>query len=161
MEKIKVFIASSSEMKEERLELVYLLVIEMNDELESKGYELEPEKWEYMDPSMKGCRKEDEYLERLRECEICLSLFWKTLGQYTDEELKVALNEQRNGQFPKLVHVFFRETTDQSADLHTFMNEYTSKRSDICDAYANIPMLRRQVRDVINNYLSGRQTTKV
>ena len=70
MERIKVFIASSAEMEYERKELVYLMVIEMNEELEQKGYELVPEKWEYMDSSMRERRKEDEYLDNLRECEI-------------------------------------------------------------------------------------------
>ena len=155
MEKNKVFIASSSEMEYERKELVYLMVIDMNEELESKGYELIPEKWEYMDSSMRGRRKEDEYLDNLRECEICLSLFWNTIGQYTIEELNVALNEQQCGHFPRLVHVFFKESTDIiSENLLEFKKEFISKHSSIVVTFSDISELRQQVKELIYNYIS-------
>lgn len=155
MKKIKVFIASSSEMEYERKELVYLMVIDMNEELESKGYELVPEKWEYMDSSMRARRKEDEYLDNLRECEICLSLFWNTIGQYTIEELNVALNEQQCGHFPRLVHVFFKENTDKiSENLNEFKKEFICKHGSIGSSFPDLSRLRQQVKELIYNYIS-------
>lgn len=104
----RIFIASSVELKQERKELVDLLQ-DLNDKVEERGIRFKPVLWEYMDSSMGAKRKEDEYLEKLQECEICLVLFWRTLGEYTEEELKVAVDEMNGGRLPKLVFVFFKE----------------------------------------------------
>ena len=74
-----IFIASSAELKTERLELVDLL-LDSNNDTKNVGIQFKPVVWEFMDSSMQEGRKEDEYLVRLKECEICLVLFWKTLG---------------------------------------------------------------------------------
>ena len=92
-----VFIASSAELKTERLELVDLLM-DLNDEWVKRGVKFKPVLWEYMDSSMQDGRKEDEYLAKLRTCEICIVMFWRMLGEYTVEELDVAVAEMIVGR---------------------------------------------------------------
>ena len=125
MNNYKVFIASSAELKHERGVLVDLLQ-DVNDELEEQGIKFRAELWEFMDSSMRAGRKEDEYLERLRQCEICLVLFWRTLGEYTKEELDVAVEGMATGRFPKKVYVFYKMPDDgMSQELLIFKQEFS------------------------------------
>lgn len=128
MQTINIFIASSAELKRERKVCVDLLM-DMNQELENKarGVKYEPVLWEYMDASMTAQRKEDEYLDELRQCETCIVLFWKTLGEYTVEELDVAVAEKQAGRKPKQVYVVFKEPaegiTEELSDFKTHFKE--------------------------------------
>ena len=149
----RIFIASSAELKDERMELVDL-ILDLNHVLEASSIELEPVPWEHMDSSMREGRKEDEYLAELRKCEICLVLFWKTLGEYTVEELDVALTEMNNGRLPKQIYVMFKEPSNGISDeLKTFKESFKLK-------YANVPTLnfeddkslRNQVEEIFMRF---------
>ncbi len=109
------FVASFTELKREQKELVNLTQ-DMNDELEGRNIKLKPVLWKYMDSSMRAERKEDEYLVKLRECIICIVLFWQILGGYTVEKLDVATEEMRSGRCPKEVHVLFKEPAENTSE---------------------------------------------
>lgn len=132
MKRIRVFLASSAELKRERNELVDLMQ-DMNEVYEEKSIKLKPILWEYMDSSMRAERKEDEYLEKLLQCEICLVLFWRTLGEYTVEELDVAVTEMLAGRYPKHVLILFKEPAD------AISQELSEFKENISKKYPNIP----------------------
>ena len=148
---VKVFIASSLELKQERLELVDLMQ-DMNEELEVHGIKLKPVLWEYMDSSMGVERKEDEYLEKLRQCEICLVLFWRTLGEYTKEELDVAVAEMETGRLPKEVYVLYKIPDDGiSQELHIFKQKFPIIYPDIpYFTFERTETLRNISKDILN-----------
>lgn len=149
MKTIKLFIASSAELKNERMELVDLMQ-DLNDELEEKCIKFKPVLWEYMDSSMRAGRKEDEYLVKLRECEICIVLFWRTLGEYTVEELDVAMAEMQAGRLPKKVFVLFKEPADDiSEELASFKKRLKNKELIYLNSFNSIPMLRKQVEIIL------------
>jgi len=150
METSNVFIASSSELKKERDELVDLL-LDLNDELEEQGIKFKSELWEFMDSSMRAGRKEDEYLEKLRQCEICLVLFWRTLGEYTKEELDVAVEEMMAGRLPRRVYVLFKMPDDGiSKELYNFKQEFMAKYPNIPSfIFEGIEALRKILEDVL------------
>lgn len=149
MKRNDVFIASSAELKSERMELVDLMQ-DLNDELEIKGVNFKPVLWEYMDSSMRAGRKEDEYLVKLRECEICIVLFWRTLGEYTAEELNVAVTEMQAGRLPKKVYVLFKEPADDiSEELASFKKDIIDNKSLYPISYNSISMLRKQVEIIL------------
>ena len=153
MKHINVFFASSSELKRERMELVDLIQ-DMNEDLERRDIKFKPVLWEYMDSSMRAARKEDEYLEKLRESEVCIVLFWKTIGEYTVEELNVAVLEMKNGRFPKEVHVLFKEPAENaSEELISFKNgfSYTYALDQI--VFENAIILRKQVEKLLTDYI--------
>lgn len=153
MKTIRAFIASSSELKCVRMELVDLMQ-DMNDDLEERNIKLKPVLWEYMDSSMRSERKEDEYLVKLRECEICIVLFWQILGEYTVEELNVAVLEMKNGRFPKEVHVLFKEPAENaSEELISFKKgfSYTYALDQI--VFENAKILRKQVEKLLTDYI--------
>ena len=148
MKRIRLFIASSAELKGERMELVDL-VLDLNHVLEKYSVEIEPVLWEYMDSSMREGRKEDEYLAELRMCEICIILFWETLGEYTIEELDVALKERNEGRLPKHIYAMFKEPSNEiSEELKTFKESFKLK-------YANVPLLNFKDDKSLRNQVEG------
>lgn len=151
MKTIYVFIASSAELKRERMELVDLMQ-DMNDYFEEQNIKLRPVLWEYMDSSMRAERKEDEYLVKLRGCEICIVLFWKIRGEYSVEELDVATEEMRAGRCPKEVHVFFKEPAENaSEELILFKKDFNNKYRIQPTVFDNADTLRKHVESIIRN----------
>ena len=153
MKRINIFIASSAELKRERMELVDLMQ-DMNDDLEGRKIKLKPVLWEYMDSSMRAERKEDEYLVKLRECEICIVLFWQVLGEYTVEELDVAIKEMRAGRCPKEVHIFFKEPAENpSEELISFKENFYNKYQLHPKTFNDISSLRKQVEGIMHTFI--------
>lgn len=154
MKTINIFIASSSELKRERMELVDLLQ-DMNEDIEGRDIKFKPVLWEYMDSSMRAERKEDEYLAKLRECEICIVLFWQILGEYTVEELDVAMEEMRSGRFPKEVHVLFKAPApNASEELISFKENFYGKYQVNPETFNDISSLRKQVEGILHSFIS-------
>lgn len=153
MEYKRIFIASSSELKQERKELVDLMQ-DLNDEVENQGLRFKPVLWEYMDSSMGEKRKEDEYLERLRQCEICLVLFWRTLGEYTKEELDVAVEEMTAGRLPKKVCVLYKMPDDgMSQELYLFKQGFSRVYPAIQNyMFEDNKILRNITKDILTKY---------
>lgn len=153
MRNVNVFIASSSELKSERIELVDLM-LDLNDEFEEVGIKITPVLWEYMDSSMRAERKEDEYLVKLRESEICIVLFWQILGEYTVEELDVAIEEMRAGRCPKKVHVFFKEPVENaSEELASFRENCYNKYRLYPETFNDNSSLRKQVEGILHTVI--------
>ena len=122
MKTIKIFLASSEELKDERLEMTDL-VSRLNQTFMGRGIQLELKRWEYLDSSMGDQRKQDEYNNVLRECDICLVLFWRKFGSYTGEELDVAYQCYKNKHKPEKIYVFFKNPDDD--DVTTELKEFT------------------------------------
>lgn len=82
MKTIKKFLASSEELKPERDEMD-TLVGNLNLRLSLFDLNIQLVKWEFLDSSMGPKHKQEEYNEELRDCDICLVLFWTRFGDYT------------------------------------------------------------------------------
>lgn len=150
----KIFVASSAELKRERMELVDLMQ-DMNDILVENSIKLKPVLWEYMDSSMRVERKEDEYLAKLRECEVCIVLFWQILGEYTVEELDVAVKEMRSVRCPKEVHVLFKEPAENvSEELISFKENLYNNYRLHPEKFNDISSLRKQVEGILQKYIN-------
>ena len=123
MRTIKVFIASSEELTPERKEFDTLFH-HLNTIFTARGIRLEPVKWEFLDSSMGRLHKQEEYNREIKDCDICVVMFWQKFGDYTDEELKVADTEMRAGRKPVKIYVFFKEPGDVSQDLQEFKDSF-------------------------------------
>ncbi len=151
MKTINIFIASSAELRKERDELTDLFLDLNQESFYAKGIQLHAERWEYADSSMRTERKEDEYLNRLRTCDISITMFWNTLGEYTVEELDVAEAEKNAGRIPKTNYVFFKNPENSiSPELADFQASFAER-------YPSVPIytfddnlsLRQQVAKII------------
>ncbi len=90
MQKIKIFLASSNELKEDRDQFEILIRRKNNEWIaENKPY-LELQIWEEASDAMSATRSQDEYNKIIQEVDIFVMLFWTKVGKYTHEEFKLA-----------------------------------------------------------------------
>ena len=145
MKTIKVFIASSEELKPERLELTYMIQ-HLNRILKPKDVEIEPVKWEYLDASMGPLHKQEEYNQELKKCELCLVLFWTRFGDYTKSELDTAYSELCAGRNPQKLYVYFKKAEEISPELKAFKENFAT-------TYGHVPCQFDTVDDLILSFL--------
>jgi TPR repeat protein len=128
MKTIKIFLASSEELKDERNTMADL-ILHLNKLFKGRGLEFELEKWEYLDASMTGMRKQDEYNEVLKQCDICMVLFWRKFGSYTGEELDTAYQRMRQKEKPHKIYVFFKNpnSDEVTQELKDFIANYEQR----------------------------------
>ena len=141
MKTIKIFLASSEELADERKELADL-VGHLNHVLNRRDTNVQLVKWEYLDSSMGPDKKQEEYNRELRGCELCIVLFWTRFGTYTKAELDVAHDELCSGGNPKKLYVYFKDGDDISPDLKEFKDSFTECYGHYYSHFRNIDMLR-------------------
>ena len=146
MRKIKIFLASSEELKEERKELGDF-VGHLNHALERIGVSVQLEKWEYLDSSMGEQHKQEDYNDVLRECEMCLVMYWTKFGLYTKTELDTAYNELKAGNNPKKLYVYFKEIEGDEKitdELKAFRDSFPTEYGHFENRFRNIDTLKSQ-----------------
>lgn len=123
MKTIKVFLASSDELKEERTHIGDLFT-HLNRIFIPRGTYLELSEWEHLDSSMGYQHKQDEYNKELGTCEMCIVMYWSKFGEYTNQEFSIAYDAVKRGVNPKKLYVFFKEPCNASAELQTFKDSF-------------------------------------
>lgn len=141
MKTIKVFLASSNELIEERKELGFLFC-HLNRIYRPRGIYLELVPWEYLDSSMCPSHKQQEYNKELDTCELCLVLFWTKFGDYTYEEFTHAYNRLKQGLYPRKLYVFFKEPGDISPDLQRFKDKFDKDYGHFYSKFENLGTLK-------------------
>ncbi len=118
---IKLFLASSSELKSER-EQFEIFINRENQQLYRKGIFIKLEIWENFIDAMSKTRLQDEYNNVIKNSDIFVSLFFTKVGIYTLEEFETAF-----GQFSKLgkplVYTYFKNAP---IDTEQITNEIQS-----------------------------------
>ena len=89
MDTKKIFLASSSELSEDRQQFE-ILINRKNKEWVSKGVFLELVIWEDFLDALSQTRKQDEYNQAIQSCDIFVMLFYTKVGKYTTEEFDTA-----------------------------------------------------------------------
>ena len=107
MRTIKIFLASSGELSEERKE-VKLFISDENKKLVKKEIFIELVVWEELLLSFRGVRIQDYFNEEMLKCDIVLALFFKKVGQFTKEEFDLAYENLKEGKKPKYLFVYFK-----------------------------------------------------
>ncbi|MEB3324027.1 MAG: COR domain-containing protein [Cyanobacteriota bacterium] len=104
---IKIFLASSSELREDR-DAFELHFRQVNDRWLRQGIYLQIVRWETSLDAMSETRLQDEYNKAVRSCDIFLSLFKTKTGKYTEEEFDVAHAAFKNKKRP-LIYTYFKK----------------------------------------------------
>ena len=158
MKTIKIFLASSEELKEERKELADI-VANLNHILSKQGVFVDLVKWEYLDASMGAAHKQEDYNAELRDCEMCIVLYWTRFGMYTKTELETAYTELKGGRNPRKLYVYFKESDDISEDLRTFRDSFPTVYGHFFSNFSNIDTLKAhfllQFMEYMSKYLQG------
>ena len=166
MKTIKIFLASSEELKDERNTMADL-ILHLNKLFKGRGLELDLEKWEYLDASMTGNRKQDEYNEVLKQCDICMVLFWRKFGSFTGEELDTAYNRMKQNEKPHKIYVFFKNpnSDELTQELKDFIANYEQRFGGhfFCK-FQNVDTMKLEFLLQLENYqkdLIGEKTIEV
>jgi hypothetical protein len=121
----KIFLASSSELKEDRKEFE-IFINRKNKDWVSQGVFIELIVWEDFLDAVAKTRLQDEYNKAIQECDIFVMLFCTKVGQYTEEEFETAF-----GQF-KTTHKPFIFTYFKDAEISTG----SANKSDLMSLWA-------------------------
>lgn len=123
MKEIRIFVASSRELLQERNYLSYLLLL--NEEaFERSGFRVKLSKWEYVDPMMTEERTEDRYLAEMMNSDAAIVLYKNVLGKYTQEEYEKAVLSITHGRERLKSHrvVFMENGGCVTHELEEFKN---------------------------------------
>ena len=110
---IKIFLASSSELKDDRKEFEILIGRE-NKQYIKKNIFLELVIWEDFIDVMSATRLQDEYNKAIEDCDIFVSLFHTKVGKYTEEEFLKALETFKANGKPWIYTYFKDEAVNMS-----------------------------------------------
>lgn len=101
MKNINIFLASSAELEDDR-NAFGNLVRRLNKTYERRGLHIELFEWEDYDASYNGRRKQDEYNEQIRICDMFIAVFHRVAGKFTKEEFNIATDEHNRRKLPKI-----------------------------------------------------------
>jgi hypothetical protein len=104
---IKIFLASSSELVEDR-RAFEIFISRQNDILIEKGVYLKLVIWENFLDAMSETRLQEEYNVAIRDCDLFILLFFTKVGKYSAEEFKVAYDTFKATGKP-LIYTYFKD----------------------------------------------------
>ena len=158
---IKVFLASSTELKDDRRN-IEIWINRQNKKLVERNFFLHLVLWEDFLDAMSRTRLQDEYNKALLGCDIVVCLFETLLGKFTKEELLVAHNSMKAGNNPRYLYTYFKDTEIKSSDtteklsrfveLHTFKEQLKSL-GHFPTHYSTISDLKEQLSSQIDKIL--------
>ena len=103
---LKIFLASSSELEEDRKEFEIFINRQNKEYLKSKFIFLYLELWEDFLDAMAKTRLQDEYNKAITACHVFVSLFKTKVGQYTEEEFDHAFGSFKENNKPRIYTYF-------------------------------------------------------
>ena len=103
MKNVKVFIASSAELDEDKLQMD-LYFSQKNKGYRKRAICLEQRTWRDFPSYLSEEHLQNRYDDYIRQCDIVIFLFHTRLGQYTLRELQVAFEQVKasGGKRPKI-----------------------------------------------------------
>lgn len=150
MATIQIFIASSSELVDDRKEFREFLSIE-NDRLQKNGVYLELVQWENFLDAVSKTSLQDEYNIALKKSQIVICLFYTRAGKYTQAEFDAALQQFKETGSP-LIYTYFKSGApkpDPADQLAIDLVAFKKRLSDIghfYTSYDNMADLKYQFR---------------
>lgn len=144
---IKLFLASSSELKADR-EQFEIFVNRKNKDWVAHGIFLELVVLEDFLDAIAKTRLQDEYNKAIRECDLFVMLFFTKVGHYTEEEFETAFGQFKATDKP-FIFTYFKdaEISTGSADKKDLMSlwafqEKLAKLGHFYTVYKNIDELK-------------------
>ena len=129
MRTLKVFIASSEELRLERLEFADMIQ-HLNRILKPRGIEIEP------------IDNHEEYNRELKNCELCLVLYWTRFGDYTKREFDTAYSELCAGRNPQKLYVYFKDADEITPELRAFKESFDTQYGHFFCRFENVDTLK-------------------
>jgi tetratricopeptide (TPR) repeat protein len=138
MKTVKVFLASSEELKDDRINFGDL-IRQLNDIFNKRGIEIKLLKWEDFNAAYTGMRKQDEYNEKIFDSDIFIALFHRKAGKFTLEEVDCAIEHFKEVHLPN-IYIYVKElqdNEDETPELKKFKNDLLNKLGHYSCKYEN------------------------
>ena len=139
MKTIKIFLASSSELQDDRKEFE-IFINRKNKEYIKDGVFLELVLWEDFLDAMSPTRLQDEYNKAVADCDVFVSLFYTKVGKYTAEEFEKAFKTFKYNNKPSIYTYFKDSAVNMSSikedDIMSLLN-FKKKLKELGHFYTN------------------------
>jgi hypothetical protein len=112
---IKIFLASSEELKEDR-RAFEIMAARLNAQWRARDITFEVTLWENFIDAMSKDGLQKEYNKAVHDCDIFVMLFFTKVGPYTLEEFETAFKDLEAGKGPK-VYTYFRNDFILTGDV--------------------------------------------
>ncbi len=122
MKKVKIFLASSYELKEER-EKFEIEINRKNKLWADKGTFLHLAIWEDLSTRVSSTRSQDEYNSKIEACDLFVLLAYSKVGMYTKEEFETAFGSFQKTKKPFIFTYFKDIETGIDHSLDEFKNK--------------------------------------
>lgn len=107
MQTFKIFLASSSELQDERAQFE-IFINRRNKSWVEKGIFFELVIWEDFIDALSRTRSQDEYNKAICDCDLFVMLFFTKVGMYIDEEFETAFGSFKETNKP-LIYTYFKD----------------------------------------------------
>jgi hypothetical protein len=143
MKKIKIFLASSNELKHEREQFEIEIYRKCKTWFE-KGVFLHLDIWEDMSSRMSLTGSQSEYDKFVKDADLFVFLAYSKVGMYTEEEFEHAFGQFKSTQKP-FIFTYFKRPPPNTEDslLH-----FKQKLSELKHFYANF----NDIHDLWNQF---------
>lgn len=138
MKTIKIFLASSEELADDR-NAFGNLIRRLDKIYEKRGIRIELFEWEDYDAAWSERGKQNEYDDHIKASDMFLALFHTKAGKYTIEEFDVATEEFRKQASPK-VYVYCKDLQSgeqETAELKEFKRKLFEEMGHYWSRYNN------------------------
>lgn len=155
---IKIFLASSSELLQDRNDFE-LYFLRQNHELQKRGVYLNIIRWENFLDAMSETRLQSEYNKAIRDCDIFVSLFFTKTGKYTEEEFNVAHQQFMTSKKPQ-IYTFFKNANVNMGDIGNEVVSLLGFKKKLGElghfftGYNDVEHLKRQFKDQLEILLA-------
>ncbi|MDS4022049.1 MAG: hypothetical protein RKR03_16340 [Candidatus Competibacter sp.] len=160
MQTKKIFLASSSELKEDRQEFKSF-IYDKCKEWNAKGVFLDLIMWEDFLDAVSKTRLQDEYNKAIRQCDVFVMLFFTKVGQYTAEEFETAFGQFQASRKP-FIFTYFKDApiSTGSIDEDDLMSLLAFKKKlktlgHFVTVYQNIDALKLHFNQQLDKLVAG------
>ncbi len=143
MKKIKIFLASSNELKPER-EKFEIEIYRKCKIWFDKGVFLHLDIWEDMSARMSQTGSQSEYNKFVKDADLFVFLAFSKVGMYTEEEFENAFGQFKSTQKP-FIFTYFKIPPDNALDS---LADFKKKLSELHHFYANF----NDINDLWNQF---------
>ena len=98
------------------------LILNRNEVYRNKDISIKLIKWEYLEKSYNGLRKQDEYNEAVRSCDIFLGLFYTKAGEFSLEEFDIAIDQYNKTRFSPMILVLLKDLSSSDVEDVSLMS---------------------------------------
>ena len=155
---IRIFIASSKELIEER-NSIEILINRENKKLNSRGLFLETVNLEDFLESISKEGKPNDYKKAITQCDILLCLISQKVGKFTLEEFKTAYENFKSDGNPKHIFVYIKESAVSNATINNEnssvekFNQFLERILHFPSKYKSVEDLQRQIKNQLEKIL--------